>query len=66
MLSEIKKPTTNGLTDGETWKKNSRENFTNGILPSVFSMVIIDEKSEEEGEEEGEIEEESTISRVGM
>jgi hypothetical protein len=29
-------------------------------------MVIIDEKSEEEGEEEGEIEEESTISRVGM
>jgi hypothetical protein len=29
-------------------------------------MVIIDEKSEEEGEEEGEIEEESTISRVGL
>jgi hypothetical protein len=50
MLSEIKKPTTDGLTDGEARQKFfSLENFTDGILPFVFSTIITDEKSEEEG-----------------
>jgi hypothetical protein len=62
-----KKPTTDGLTDGEArQKKISLENFIDGILPFVFSTIITDGKSEEEGKEEGEIEEESIVGRVGM
>jgi hypothetical protein len=50
MLSEIKKPTTDGLTDGEARQKIfSLENFTDEILLFVFSTIITDEKSEEEG-----------------
>jgi len=46
ILLEIKKPTTDGLTDGEArQKKSSHENFTDGIIPSVFSTVITDGKT---------------------
>jgi hypothetical protein len=43
MLLEIKKPTTDGLTDGDArQKKYSHKNITDGIHPSAFSMVITD------------------------